>query len=112
MRDRPCPGRDLVIGGALYFVDLPSAVFAVQAEWTSGRSYADNVADLSGAGPRNNGDCFLTPASTAVDDNAADQLFGDEDRDWLPCDFTQDLASDKAPDEVATAVQPSAVERR
>ena len=33
-------GQDLVIAGRLFYLNLPSSVYSIQAEWTSGRSYS------------------------------------------------------------------------
>jgi Ca2+-binding RTX toxin-like protein len=97
-------GQDLVMAGTLFFGSLPNAVYAIQAEWLSGRPYADRVANLSGtgAGPRNNGDYFLTPAVTALDDSAVDQVLGGADQDWLLVDLQTDLYEDLAVDEIGT----------
>jgi hypothetical protein len=54
------------------------------------------VANLSGAGPLNNGDYFLTPAVTALDDGAVDQVLGGADQDWLLVDLQADLLTDLA----------------
>lgn len=102
-------GQDLLVAGRLWFLDLPSAAFALQAEWTSGRPIAERVANLSGTGvgPRFNGDYFLTPGVTALTDSAVDQVLGDDDADWLLYDFAQDLASDVVPGlDLATQLAP------
>ena len=36
-------GQDLLLSGRLFFADLPSAVFSIQAEWNSTRSYSQRV---------------------------------------------------------------------
>jgi hypothetical protein len=97
-------GQDLLIAGSLFFDNLPNAVYAMQAEWLSGRPYADRVANISGTGvgPRNNGNFFLTPTVTALDDGAVDQVLGGSDQDWLLADLQTDVVSDLTVDETAT----------
>lgn len=89
-------GQDLLIAGLLFFDDLPGAVYGIQAEWTSGRPYAERVANLLGPGAedRFNGDTFLVPGATVLDEGAVDQLLGEADPDWLLYDFATDLAPD------------------
>jgi hypothetical protein len=62
------------------------------------------VANLTGTGvgPRNNGDYFLTPGVTALDDGAVDQVLGGADQDWLLVDLETDLHADLAVDETGT----------
>lgn len=97
-------GRDLIIAGSLFFEDLPTAIYAIQSEWLSGRTYEERVANLSGTGvgPRNNGSSFLIPGATALDDGAVDQVLGGDDQDWLLADLESDLLPDLAVDEIAT----------
>ncbi len=46
------------------------------------------VANLrgTGSGPRSNGDTFLQPGVTVLDDPSVDQVFGEGDIDWLIAD--------------------------
>jgi RHS repeat-associated protein len=76
-------GDDLLIAGRLNFPDLPSAVMALHAEWTSERDYATRIANLTGSGngPRANGNTFLQPGITVLDDGAVDTLIGGDDLD-------------------------------
>jgi hypothetical protein len=99
-------GQDLIVAGRLFFLNLPSSVFALQAEWTSSRPYADRVANLlgTGAGPRFNGNVFLTPGASAINDSSIDHLFGEADQDWLLVNLSQDLVSDLAGNETATSL--------
>jgi Ca2+-binding RTX toxin-like protein len=81
-------GDDLLIGGRTAFDENEGALCALMAEWTSGRSYADRVANLRGlgSGPRLNGNYFLTttgPGATVPDDGAVDQLNGSAGTDWF-----------------------------
>jgi sugar lactone lactonase YvrE len=80
-------GDDLLIAGTTAFDSDLAALDAIMAEWTSARSYADRVANLSGtgSGPRANGDVFLLasgPGATVFDDGAVDQLQGAAGTDW------------------------------
>mgnify|MGYP000901341363 CR=1 FL=1 len=75
-----------------------------QSEWLSGRTYAERVANISGTGigPRNNGDFFLQPGATVLDDGAVDTLLGGSELDWLIYRLTQDIFSDEEPGETKT----------
>lgn len=102
-------GQDLLIAGRLNFVDLPGSVFGIQAEWNSGRPIADRVANLSGTGTgdRNNGDIFLVPGDTVLDDSPSppavtDQVFGESEDDWLLFDFVDDVAPDVSAADIST----------
>lgn len=100
-------GEDLIVGGRLFFLDLPAAVFGLQAEWVSGRPYVDRVANLlgTGSGPGFNGNTFLVPGSTVVDDGAVDIVFGDTGRDWFLLDSAEDALIDwDSPLEILTNV--------
>jgi ELWxxDGT repeat protein len=99
-------GSDLIIAGRIAFLNLSSAAFSIQAEWTSSRSYDERVANILGvgAGPRNNGSFFLTPGSTALDDGAVDRLFGESEQDWLVLNLASDVAYDLQPGETATSL--------
>lgn len=92
-------GSDLVMAGALFFADLPSAIYSIQAEWLSGRPLATRVENLTGVGigPRFNSTYFLEPGVTALDDNAVDDVLGEAGEDWLVYDFAADLAADFEP---------------
>jgi len=80
-------GEDIVIGGYTRYDDRPAALAAVMTEWTSSRSLAERVANLSGAGSanRSNGNVFLIakgPAATVFDDTNIDTIAA-SDRDWI-----------------------------
>jgi methionine-rich copper-binding protein CopC len=82
-------GSDLIIAGGLFVDDYTiDQTFALRREWTSGRSYAERVANISGVGtgPRNNGNVFIVPHATVEHDEAVDQVFGEDDQDWLIAD--------------------------
>lgn len=87
-------GSDLLIVGALQFSNLPTAIFSIQSEWLSARPLASKVNNLSGVGsePRYNGDWFLQPGVTVIDDGTIDQVHGDGDEDLY--DFNEDVAAD------------------
>lgn len=89
-------GQDLLVAGSLYFPEnLPASIYAIQAEWQAPRPLAQRVANLSGTGtqPRNNGENFLQPSTTILDDQAIDQVFGDDDADWLILAVDEDITS-------------------
>lgn len=90
-------GSDLLFGGSLNFPNnLPAAVYAIQAEWTSDRPLQERVDNLMGVGslPRNNGTTFLQPGTTVLGDGEIDFVFGEEDEDWLIVDIEEDLDPD------------------
>lgn len=97
---------DVLVADALNFgPSLSTAVFYLQSEWLSGRTYHERVANLSGAGvgPRNNGNVFLQPGATVLDDGAVDSLLGGTELDWALLRLTQDLFGDEEPGEIKTA---------
>lgn len=97
-------GEDLLVADAFHFTNLPAAVFAIQSEWLSSRSYAERIANIMGVGtgPRDNGNYFLQPGVTMFDDGAVDALLGGTDLDWLLYRITQDLFFDEEPGETKT----------
>src|SRR5215207_3417210 len=71
--------EDLLVAGTLSFEGQEAGLGAVMAEWTSGRAYADRVANLTGGGSGNrlNGNVLLLvdgPTATVHDDDARDIL--------------------------------------
>lgn len=110
-------GEDLILAGAFLPAD-GNALAAIQAEWTSARSYAQRVANISGvgAGPRDNGDYFLSlgvnvfndrTASLPVTSTVVDQVLGGADMDWLLFDASEDLATDVAAGETTVNLRTS-----
>ncbi len=97
-------GEDLLLEGRASFDNISAAVFAIQAEWLSSRDYVDRVANISGTGvgDRLNGNYFLTPGDTAINDGALDQLVGGGDLDWFLYDFFDDIVNDPEADEIET----------
>lgn len=89
-------GSDLLIAGLTAYDQVSEALYAIQREWVSSRTYNQKIANLmgTGTGPRNNGSTFLTPNFTLTDDNAIDTLFGQADQDWFIYEITQDIGSD------------------
>jgi RHS repeat-associated protein len=100
-------GDDLLIAGRLNFSDLPSAVMALHAEWTSERDYSTRISNLTGqgVGPRSNGNTFLQPGITVLDDGAVDTLIGGDDLDWFLLNPLEDEADEEL-DEDLLAVLP------
>ena len=104
---------DLLIAGNTLHDTLDTALCAIMDEWTSGRTYSQRVANLSGlasagadgstfASRENNG-FFLRsdgPGTTVFDDNAADILTGSSGLDWFlfNADGENGTAKDKATD--------------
>jgi hypothetical protein len=81
-------GDDMLIAGTTAFDANEAALAAIIAEWTSARSYADRVANLSGtgSGPRANGNYFLKasgPDATVYSNGKQDVLHGGSGTDWF-----------------------------
>jgi Ca2+-binding RTX toxin-like protein len=95
-------GDDLLIGGSIAFPIVGEAVEAIHQEWTSGHAYAARVQNLRGDpnplfDQRLNGDFFLRPGTTVIDDGVPDQLFGQGGQDWFmigPFDMTDAVAGE------------------
>jgi Ca2+-binding RTX toxin-like protein len=84
---------DLLIAGVTTFDSSDKQLELLRSEWTSLKSYASRVANLRGkANPqfavRLNGNTFLRPGSTVLDDDALDRLTGDSGFDWFLLDLT------------------------
>ena len=81
-------GDDLLVAGFTSYDAVDAALLSLLAEWTSSRSYADRVANLSGTGTglRLNGNNFLIAqgaSRTVFDDGAVDDLTGNAGQDWF-----------------------------
>ena len=90
-------GSDLLIAGIIPTNSLLiTNLLAIQSEWTSTRTYVDRIANLegTGVGPRNNGDVYLTPGDTVIDNDTIDQVFGEADQDWFFANPGEDILSD------------------
>lgn len=88
-------GDDLLIGGTTTFDSNQAALDAIEAEWSSGDSYAQRVAYLTGTPGGANGAVFLISGTTVLNDNnAKDTLLGGAGMD-LFFKFGSDMLSDK-----------------
>lgn len=98
-------GEDLLVS-AMHRPVANGDLAAVRAEWTSARTYAERVANLSGTGvgPRNNGNVFLQPGVNISNDSAVDQVFGDADQDWFLVTIGVDLTPDWLVEETRTDI--------
>lgn len=83
---------DLLISGTTLFDAYEIAICGIAAEWSSPRSFASRVANLSGTGTgssfanRLNGNYFLKfegSSRTVFDDGAVDSLAGSSGLDWF-----------------------------
>ena len=109
-------GDDLLIAGFTNFDAVDAALLSLLAEWSSTRSHADRVANLSGTGtgPRLNGNNFLIvqgASRTVFDDGAVDSLTGDAGLDWFLLNLDgdgdptkRDRVTDKRASEAATDI--------
>ncbi len=80
---------DILIAGSTAFDNLDAALALILAEWTSGNTYAQRVANLTdGTGTANplNGGVFLNLA-TVFDDGSLDTLTGNAGLDWFFADL-------------------------
>lgn len=77
-------GDDLLIAGLTTWDGNLAALQAIRAEWSSERSLAQRMANLigQGIGRRANGDYFLQPGKTLLDDGVVDWLHGGGGVDW------------------------------
>jgi Ca2+-binding RTX toxin-like protein len=84
-------GDDILIAGTTLYDNNITALKAIMAEWSSGRSYnqrVNNLRDGSGSADRLNGNVFLNVGTTAAnatvfDDGAVDILVGGAGQDWF-----------------------------
>ena len=78
---------DILIAGSTAFDTNASALGLILAEWTSGRTFAERVANLGGAAGGANGGVYLVGGSgadaTVSDDDAEDVLTGNQGNDWF-----------------------------
>jgi hypothetical protein len=75
------PADDLLISGTTSYDSNPAALATILAEWGSGRTYGQRVADLrSGSIP---GNYRLFWGATVFDDGTADRLTGGPGLDWF-----------------------------
>ena len=83
----------ILIGGVTTF-DV-TGLSAIRSEWASTHVYADKIANITGTGTdtRKNGDYYLSPGSTVLNDAAVDQLFGEsgDSADWFFSDPILDV---------------------
>lgn len=91
-------GEDIFLAGALLFdeEEVPQAVDAIMAEWTSGRDYATRIENISGTGvgPRDNGDYFLQVDQTVEGNSLVDDLTGGSNLDWFLYTLAEDILND------------------
>lgn len=88
-------GQNLVIAGRVVFNDPFTALDAIIAEWRSGRSFDEKIANLSGTGvgPRANGNTFLQANATVFDNGVVDTIFSGAGANWLFLRMGQDIVN-------------------
>ncbi len=99
--------EDILIGGSTTHDAAPSQLANLRAEWTSDRSYSERIGNLQGTaitGTPLNNETYLrnTPTDTLLDDNAVDNLYGEDDLDWFIASLANDLLVDRIADELIT----------
>ncbi|MDB5335920.1 MAG: hypothetical protein JWN70_1539 [Planctomycetaceae bacterium] len=94
---------DLLVGGTTTFDTDPIALRAIASEWTSSRTYAARIANLSGTGTgtRNNGTRYLLPGTTVINDSSIDDLYGEGGNDWFIANLN-DVLHDRGTKETLT----------
>jgi Ca2+-binding RTX toxin-like protein len=96
-------GQDLLVADKTNFDLNAAALLAIHAEWTSGSSYTDRVAHLTGTAGGANGVTYLIPGSTVFDDGSVDDLTGGPiDLDWYVYNLLEDVLNDHAAGETET----------
>ncbi|MBX3413996.1 MAG: choice-of-anchor D domain-containing protein [Pirellulales bacterium] len=95
-------GEDLLVADVVTFGLSTSALIAIHAEWTSGNSYQDRVAHLTGTPGGANGATYFTLGTTVYDDEAEDLLTGGAEIDWFLYNLMQDVLTDHAEGETET----------
>ena len=85
-------GNDLLIGGSTAFDNHDAALLAILAEWNSGASYLQRIANLQNAPVTTSGQTvepnsnylagFYLNAATVHDNDVSDRLDGDGGLDW------------------------------
>jgi Ca2+-binding RTX toxin-like protein len=91
--------EDILIGGYTLLDASLNALRLISAEWTSGRTYEQRVANIRGPVTSGvNGTAFLRTGYNAFDDNEVDALAGDDGRDWFFSNADKDTARDKVVD--------------
>jgi Ca2+-binding RTX toxin-like protein len=77
-------GDDILISGSTSYDANTAALNAILAEWTSTRSYAQRIDNLTGATSGGaNGSILLQPGTTVSGDTSADALTGGRATDWF-----------------------------
>jgi Ca2+-binding RTX toxin-like protein len=87
-------GGDILIGGQTKYDESPAELLAILAEWTSSRSAAARVTNLTqGIGPT--GEINLREGDGVLDNQALDALYGGSGADWFLC-FDSNSVSNRA----------------
>jgi len=87
-------GDDLLVGGTTLYDTDPAALAAIFSEWTSRRSFAKRIANLTAGIQDSLGRTIrVERGSTVLDDGARDDLYGNSGCDWffdVPSDTVHD----------------------
>jgi uncharacterized delta-60 repeat protein len=105
---------DILVAGTTSHDGNSSALFAIMAEWNSGHTYAQRVANIrnGSGGAALNGSYFLNPdgaTPTVHDDGATDTLTGSTGTDWFLFNndgAVPDIVTDLKPGETASDIDP------
>jgi len=88
-------GDDLLVGGTTLYDTDPAALAAIFSEWTSRRSFAKRIANLTAGIQDSLGRTIrLERGSSVLDDGARDDLYGNSGCDWF-FDFPSDTVHDR-----------------
>lgn len=90
-------GRDLLVGGTTIYDDSASSLRAILSGWNGAVVFQDSAEQYLSS----QSSFTLRPFDTVIDDDDADWLEGDDDRDWFFW-FTADTMADRRQDETVT----------
>ncbi|MFO0944331.1 MAG: endo-1,4-beta-xylanase [Planctomycetota bacterium] len=89
-------GEDLILAGQ-YVKSSESSFQAIFVEWSSARPFNSRVENIQGVGKgaRENGENYLVPGTTVLDDQSLDTVYaGVDELDWILLTPSQDLLAD------------------
>lgn len=103
-------GQDIIIAGIVLQTSTMTIDFlSIRAEWLSGHTFAQKIANISGTGGTGiNGTNYLLPGVNTFDDKptptptVVDHILGGSDEDWLIINETEDNAPDVSGGDVLT----------
>ena len=89
---------DILVAGTTHFDSSLAALVLIQSEWTSSRSFADRVTNLTGETTTGVNGAALLNEDTVSDDNVVDRLTGNTGSDWFVFDSSNGTNADVVTD--------------